>query len=71
MKAQLQQTVSLRFSNSILAFIGKSDFQFSKFQNINIVLEPNIPGSEYPPMIKTNQNKCYIMLYSCCVVLCL
>ena len=70
MKAQLQQTVSLRFSNSILAFTGKCDFQFSKFQNINIVLELNIPGSEYAAMIKANQNKFYIVLYSCCVVLC-
>ena len=39
------------FSKYILAFTGKSGFQFSKFQNINIALEPNIPGSEYAAMM--------------------
>ena len=39
------------FSKYILAFTEKSGFQFSKFQNINIALEPNIPGSEYAAMM--------------------
>ena len=40
-----------QFPSSILAVTGKSDFQFSKFYNINRALEPNIPGSEYTEMI--------------------
>ena len=39
------------FSKYILAFTEKSGFQFSKFQNINIALEPNIPGSKYAAMM--------------------
>ena len=46
-KAQLQQTAAMRFYSSILAFTGKSDFQFSIFNNVNTALEPTIPGSEY------------------------
>ena len=42
---------ALRFLSSILAVTGKSDFQFSKFYDINRALEPNIPVSEYAVMI--------------------
>ena len=41
-KPQLQNTVALRFSRSVLAFTGKGNFQISKFENINGALEPNI-----------------------------
>ena len=51
MKTQLQQTVVLRFSSSILAFTGESDFQFSIFKIQAELLEPNIPGSKYAGMI--------------------
>ena len=40
-----------QFPSSILAVTGKSDFQFSKFYNINRVLEPNIPAPSMQPMI--------------------
>ena len=50
-ETQLQQTTALRFSSSILAVTGKSNFQFSKVYNINRGLEPNILGSEYTGML--------------------
>ena len=56
-ETQLQQTAALRFSSLILTITGKSDFQFSKFYNINRALEPNITGSEHATMIRINQNK--------------
>ena len=55
-ETKLQQT-AFKFSSSILTVTGKSDFQFSKFYNINRGLEPNIPGSEHATMIRINQNK--------------
>ena len=73
------------FSSSILTVTGKSDFQFSKFCNINRALEPNIQGSEYATMIRINRNKfrlfvlvlsrvvlllSHIALVTCCIVLC-
>ena len=54
---QLQLIATLRFYSSILTVTGKSDFQFSKFYNINRALEPNIPGSEHTSMIRINLNK--------------
>ena len=56
-ETQLQQTVAFRFSSSILTVAGKSEFQFSKFYNINSALETNISGSEYATMVWINQNK--------------
>ena len=47
----MQQTDAFRFSSSILTVTGKSNFQFSKFYNINRALESNIPGSKYATMI--------------------
>ena len=38
---QLQLIAALRFYSSILTVTGKSDFQFSKFYNVNRALEPN------------------------------
>ena len=38
-ETQLQQTVALWFSSFILAVIGKSDFQFSKFHNVTELLQ--------------------------------
>ena len=73
-ETQLEQTAALRFFSSILTVTGKSNFQF---YNINRALEPNIPSSEHATMIGINQNKfyvvlysCYLVLYSCCLVLC-
>ena len=57
------------FSNSVLTVTGKSDFQFSKFYNINRALAPNVPGSKHETMIRINQNKFQVALYSCCLVL--
>ena len=65
----MQQTVALIFSGSIFAATWESDFQFSKFYNINRALEPNIPGCKYAAMIPANQNKFYVVFYSCCLVL--
>ena len=42
-----QQTTALRFPSSVLTATGKSDYQFSKFYNINRTFEPDIPGSIY------------------------
>ena len=66
----MKQTVAQKFSSSILAFTGKSDFQFSKLYNINRALEPNIPGFGYAAMIKINQNKFYVILHSFCILSC-
>ena len=68
-KTQLQQTAALMFSSSILTVNGKTDFQFSKFCTINRALEPNIPVPEHATMMWINQNKFWIVLYSCCLVL--
>ena len=56
-ETQLQQTTAFRFSSPILTVTGKSNFQFSKFYNINRGLEPNMPGSEHATMIRINENK--------------
>ena len=46
-ETKLQQTAALKFPSSVLTAPEKSDFQFSKFHNINKTFEPVIPGSIY------------------------
>ena len=63
----MQQTAAFRFSSSILTVTGKSDFQFSKFYNINRGLEPNIPGSEHATMIRIKNFRLFCTrVVSCC-----